>query len=110
MKTLKPGKVKIRKFVCPWCGCEFAAKCTEIEEGVYVRCPQDGCGYGGLEWNNGEPYEEPKQEARPKETDEERLSKLIMFADEFYTSGDFVDYLIARGVTFKETLNADDRG
>lgn len=100
MKILKPGKVGQRKFVCPRCGCEFAATCTEIEEGVYVRCPQDGCRYGGLEWGDGEPYEEPTQDADVIE----QLADLIY--DGCVTDGgtawELAKHLIAHSVIFRE--------
>lgn len=98
MKILKPGKVEMRKFACPRCGCEFAATCTEIEEGVYVRCPQDGCRYGGLEWGDGEPYEEPTQDDRAKLIS--ILHKNWPMDDEF--AGGVARTLIANGVTFRE--------
>lgn len=100
MKILKPGKVEQRKFVCQKCGCEFAATCTEIEEGVYVRCPQDGCRYGGLEWGDGKPYGEPEQYKR---SDLVRLTMLLRRACELKrpaSAQDMAEFLIKNGVTF----------
>lgn len=59
MKILKPGKVEMRKFVCPDCGCVFvASRLLDVRDGDCVACPQGGC-YHMLRWGNGEPYEEP---------------------------------------------------
>lgn len=99
MKILKPGKVEMRKYTCPRCGCEFAATCTEIEAGNYVRCPQDGCRYGGIEWGDGDPYEEPPH----AQSDRERLDRLLIpWTDSDSLRGYCVEHLINSGVSFKE--------
>ncbi len=59
MKILKPGKVEMRKFVCPDCGCVFVADesdlhFTPIE--AKIKCP---CCWLEQKWMRGEPYEEP---------------------------------------------------
>lgn len=98
MKILKPGKVKLRKFVCAACGCEFTAfKLLDVRDGDCVACPQDGC-YHMLRWDNGEPYEEPTQ------TDSRQ--KLIFLIKNFRatnleTADCEADFLIANGVTFR---------
>lgn len=112
MKILKPGKIEQRKFVCNKCGCVFVA--TEQEKylahddyyqpWMEVQCP---CGVP-VEWDNGEPYEEPTP---TQELDE--VQKLMKVIEKF--NGDlsrisysnvalirFCKHLIANGVTFRE--------
>ena len=102
MKILKPGKVGMRKFVCPNCECEFV--CHKYEEAIFryegkliVPCPI--CG-GNSVWDNGEPYEEPT----PTETDRDRLIQLLQEARTKHLTKEVVDYLIENGVTFREKL------
>lgn len=64
MKILKPGKVEMRRFVCPNCGCEFLANEMDCEDG-YVKCPQEGCDYNS-KYSRGIPYEEPTEGANDK--------------------------------------------
>lgn len=70
MKILKPGKVEMKRFVCPACECEFEAGAsdTSYSLGYYVLCP---CCNNKLWWIVGEPYEEPVQD------DRERLMALL---------------------------------
>lgn len=61
MKILKPGKVEMRRFVCPTCDCIFVADKTETKYSLgtdYVVCPF--CENDReLTWKYGKPYEEP---------------------------------------------------
>lgn len=76
MKILKPGKVDLRKFVCPRCRCLFVASCyeTKLGDGRWACCPH--CGKTN-KWIDGEPYEEP-------------------------TPTGEMEYLLSRGVIFRE--------
>ena len=96
MKILKPGKVEMRKFVCSDCGCVFVARKTEMLWTIYGSrkcCPT--C-YKSHEWDNGEPYEEPTQDAR------NRLARILFAMPAMDDCNSTADYLIQRGVTFKE--------
>lgn len=104
MKILKPDKVAQRKFVCPNCKCEFVADDGDVitlqhVQTVFVCCPT--CTFT-QQWDNGEPYGEPK----PTQTDRERLAQLIGETPDVMVWPDarrkITDYLIANGVTFRE--------
>lgn len=95
-KILKPGKVAMKKFTCPKCGCGFAATYDEVEDIDYVRCPQKGCKFGGIEWAEGEPYEEQMQDAK------EYIYGILLTAKPQVTTEELAEYLVAHGVTFWE--------
>lgn len=103
MKILKHGKVEVRKFVCPKCGCVFLADSTNVRYSVgtyYVVCPCCETGRN-LTWKYGEPYEEPA----PTQTYRDRLAKLLFDFMPMCNVGHYdlaADNLIANGVTFRE--------
>lgn len=104
MKILKPGKAEMRKFVCPNCGCVFVA--TQADRNRQDRdfvshCPQ--CDYAGIQWCDGEPYEEPTS-TQDTQDDAVKLYELMKEAWPYSIGAlsALVDFLIANGVTFKE--------
>lgn len=102
MKILKPGKVEMRKFVCPSCGCIFIASDADLEHDSYGKwaiCPQEGCERNFVVHpDDGEPYEEPTQ------SDEVRLAELIYSSNAVTstTALKLSPWLVANGVTFRE--------
>lgn len=93
MKILKPGRIEMRKFVCPRCGCVFVApRSLAFQEGNDwgVICPQEGCYYDFA--GPGAPYEEPTQD------DEERIYGILLTAKPQATTEELAKHLIAHGV------------
>lgn len=102
MKILKPGKVEMRRFVCPKCGCIFVEEKTQLYRNGHTvtLTPECPCGWQ-MKWDNGEPYEEPM----PKRTNADRLAKMLFDSMPQSSIGRYdlaADYLIAHGVTFRE--------
>lgn len=96
MKILKPGKVEQREFVCPKCGCVFVADESDLHftpTEAKTKCP---CCWLEQKWMRGEPYEEPTQDAR------NRLARILFAMPAMDDCNSTADYLIQRGVTFKE--------
>lgn len=105
MKILKPGKVEMRKYTCPKCGCVFAAYDCESFYG-YVDCPQKGC-YEQIEADRGEIYDEDAQgdELHSKAEDRaERLAELIYdgCVTDGETAWEIAEHLICNGVTLRD--------
>lgn len=102
MKILKPGKVEMRMFVCPSCGCIFIASDTDLEHdgyGKWAICPQEGCERNFIVHpDDGEPYKEPT----PTQTDSERLARILFAMPAMDDCNSMADYLIQHGVTFRE--------
>lgn len=95
MKILKPGRIEMRKFECPRCGCVFVTPRSlafQFQEGNEwgVICPQDGCCCDFA--NKGEPYEEPTQD------DMERIYSILLTAKPQATTEELAKHLIAHGV------------
>ena len=110
MKILKPGKVEMRKFECPECGCVFVAEKSEAVKLVgqdgnttislpyYVECPCSEV----ISWDDGTPYEEPAQD---EGTDVDRLKALLLRSIERprnVTVQGVAEFLADNGVTFRK--------
>lgn len=103
MRILKEGKTEQRKFVCPDCGCVFLASKTEMNADIdlYV-CPQDGCHYYAIGWEDGEPYEEPTQDTDADAKKIVAIAQQWLRDDRTASLWMLADKLIANGVIFRE--------
>lgn len=110
MKVLKPGKIEIREFVCPNCGCVFVMDKNETTRSVrrttgrtavyvyFAKCP---C-REQIPWERGKPHEDLTQDVEQSVLQSPyELAQLVYECGvtDWRTSLNLSEFLLRNGVT-----------